>query len=86
VREVRRWLQALGRRIRRELQWDTGAPDVSLLVTVSIGAAVALGQASAADLLAEADQAMYLAKQRGGAQFVLSDRGFGSLAGERGNA
>jgi diguanylate cyclase (GGDEF)-like protein len=76
ARQLRRWLQALGRRIQRELQWDTGAADVSLLVTVSIGAAVTLGRAAVEDVLAEADQAMYRAKQRGGGQFVISERGF----------
>ena len=83
AREIHRWLRTLGRRIRHELQWDTGAADVSLLVTVSIGAAVTLDRSTAKDLLAEADEAMYQAKQRGGAQFVISERGFGSLAGQR---
>jgi diguanylate cyclase (GGDEF)-like protein len=76
--EILRWLRGLGRRIQRELQWDTGAADVSLLVTVSIGAAVTLHRSTAKELLAEADQAMYRAKQSGGAQFVISERGFGS--------
>jgi diguanylate cyclase (GGDEF)-like protein len=83
--EIHRWLEVLGRRIQRELQWDTGAADVSLLVTVSIGAAATLERVSAKDLLADADEAMYRAKQRGGAQFLIHERGFGSSPGQFSN-
>jgi diguanylate cyclase (GGDEF)-like protein len=74
--EIERWLRMLGHRIQAELEWDTGAADVSLLVTVSIGAAVVQDRTvTAGDLLAEADEAMYQSKQRGGRQFVISRRG-----------
>lgn len=80
--EVEQLLGAVGERINGAL----GAPPihvagVEVTVSVSIGAVVATEHTSGSDLILDADNAMYLAKQRGRSRLVLSGRGDGLRLG-----
>jgi diguanylate cyclase (GGDEF)-like protein len=70
--QIARWLHALGRRIRIDLRQPPRGAEMELVVSVSIGAVITTQPRTAPDLLAEADQAMYRAKRRGGGRLVIS--------------
>lgn len=82
--EVEQQLTAVGERIIAALDAPPiHVAGVEVAASVSIGAALAGQHSSGSDLILDADNAMYLAKQRGRSRLVLSGRGdglrFGSL-------
>lgn len=82
--EVEQQLAAVGERIIAALDAPPiHVAGVEVAASVSIGAALAGQHSSGSDLILDADNAMYLAKQRGRSRLVLSGRGdglrFGSL-------
>ena len=84
--QVRQWLYALGRRIQIELRQPPRGAEVEVVVSVSIGAAITSQPRTAQGLLAEADHAMYRAKQRGGGRLVIATpdaRSAGHSSGRR---
>lgn len=66
-------LNALTRRIHDALQAPISAGADEVVVSVSMGAAVTDRRHTPRELIDEADQAMYLAKQQGTGMFVLGD-------------
>ncbi len=70
--QVDSWLRGLGRRMQRELSRPPAPGEVEVVVTVSIGGAVGSGDTPAADLLRDADRAMYRAKRHGPGRIMIN--------------
>ncbi len=67
-------VQALAGRLQRALQPPIRIGPVQVVVSASIGAAITTDRVTGQELLAEADTAMYAAKQSGRGQVNLRDR------------
>ena len=67
-------VHAVTRRLQTALQPPIRIGPVDVVVDASIGVAIATTHVSAQELLADADAAMYTAKQQGGAQVHVGDR------------
>jgi diguanylate cyclase (GGDEF)-like protein/PAS domain S-box-containing protein len=59
-------------RVARALRTEIQAPHHPIMVTVSVGVATSRGTSAPAELLREADAAMYRAKERGRARYELA--------------
>jgi diguanylate cyclase (GGDEF)-like protein len=66
-------VEAIARRIAESLLEPFSLPDRDLFITASIGIAIAQMNDDAEAVLTHADRAMYLAKQRGRAQYAIYD-------------
>ena len=71
--QVTRWVNGLGRRIQAELREVAGPGDLTIGVTVSIGACTSSVGDTAVGLINRADRAMYEAKRHGGGRLVVGD-------------
>jgi diguanylate cyclase (GGDEF)-like protein len=71
--QIRRRLYVLGRRVQSALRRPPSIGGSGIIVSVSIGVVVTTRPHRAHDLIHGADRAMYLAKQRGGGQLVISN-------------
>jgi GGDEF domain-containing protein len=70
--QIQQQLRALRRRIQRDLRRPPSAREVEVVVSVSIGVAIATRPRSVPDLINAADRAVHRANQRGRGQLFFS--------------